>query len=102
MEFDNSDDADSRDAQSNNATSKTFDWSRQESVPLAVVEAVGEQTETDPTDLPPLHGVVDPDGLDSLFDTNAENDSSTGRVVFEYHGCRVIVSGDGTVAVYRL
>jgi len=67
-----------------------------------VVRALAEMTDTDPTDLTPLYGAIDPDSLDRLFDTveRAPN-APFGRVEFFAAGCRVEVSGDGTVEVTR-
>lgn len=65
-----------------------------------VVEAVADETGTDPLELDPLYRAVDPDCLDRIF----RGDRSVAgrdarRLEFTFGGCRVIVSGDGSVAV---
>lgn len=62
---------------------------------MAVSDAEGR----DPTDLPPLHGAIDPDALDALFEGSAEGDRSEVSVVFSYCGYEVSVSGDGDVTL---
>lgn len=84
------------------ATTRSFDWSEAEAVPLTVVETVGAVTGIDATELPPLHTVIDPDGLDSLFDTEGDQNLDAAYVTFEYYGCRVKVRADGTVSVLEL
>lgn len=63
---------------------------------VAVIEAVGAVSNSEPTDLPPLAETIDPDALDSLFSSPA----STGRVVFRYAEYTVAVSADRTVRIY--
>lgn len=61
---------------------------------LAVVSAVSSAAGVDPTDLdPPLYEVIDPDALDSLFQTE------TGSVTFEYHGAIVNVDHEQVVTL---
>lgn len=68
----------------------------------AVVEAVAEAEDVDPTDLAPLYGVVDPDALDALFTSPlSESNAPTtaGTVTFTYEGYRVEVTGGGRVSL---
>jgi hypothetical protein len=68
-----------------------------------VVREVAEATGSDPTDLPPLYEVVDPDALDGLFRSRtAESETSgtevagSGPVVrFSYADRHVSVRRDG-------
>lgn len=73
------------------------DWSEAASVGTAVVRATAAQTGCEPTELPILSTVVDPDGLDQLLTQG--NDSV--MVSFQYAGCEVFLRGDGTVVVSR-
>ena len=75
-----------------------YDWSRVKPS-TAVVELVASINDEDPTDLEPLYEYVDPDALDTLFDS--ERASSTSRFTFEFGSNTTTVHGDGTVAVYR-
>ncbi|GAB3669963.1 hypothetical protein GCM10028856_18960 [Halopiger thermotolerans] len=58
-----------------------------ESASIAVVRAVAEYTETQPSELEPLYERVDPDALDALIDGAAAG----ARVQFEYAGTSVTV-----------
>ncbi|GAB7093629.1 hypothetical protein JCM30237_07810 [Halolamina litorea] len=59
-----------------------------------VLWAVAAETTTDPLELPPLSGAIDPDALDALAERMAE-----GEVVFTYADCEVTVTADGSVDV---
>ena len=66
---------------------------------LRVVEAVARSEGIDPMALePPLYDTIDPEALDRLFTTTAD-DSSRARVSFRYRGHDVTVRSDGTVQV---
>lgn len=71
------------------------------SVSQAVIEAVAEAKGVPPAEIdPPLHEVVDPDALDRLFaPTFTGGDRPSGRIVFTYGGCEVVVRGDGSAVV---
>lgn len=77
----------------------------QESQPSgAVVSAVAAAAGVDETELPPLFHTIDPDALDSLFDSGhggALDAQPEGVVSFRYYGFDVQVSSDGTVDVER-
>lgn len=61
-----------------------------------VIRSVAEARDVTPLELPtPLFDVVDPDCLDRLVDSGADD----LRVTFTYHGCEVTVRGDGSVTV---
>lgn len=62
------------------------------SVSTNVVSAVADRAGVDPIALPPLHDVVDPGALDSLFVRDAD-----GFIEFRYHGYDVVVRSDGRV-----
>lgn len=64
------------------------------SVSSSVVEAVAEESNTDPSDLPEqLADVIDPDALDRLF----YGRDVDGRVQFEFCSYLVTVRSDGAV-----
>lgn len=74
----------------------TGDEPPSETIVMAVADAKG----CAPTDLPPLHDVIDPDALDSLFaDTLDGRIRSGGRLTFRYCDCDVAVLGWGKVLV---
>lgn len=62
-----------------------------------VIEAVAEETGTEPEDLPEtLHDVVDPDALDALF---AGKNKTEGVVMFRFCGFDVTVTADREVTL---
>ncbi|WP_459194923.1 HalOD1 output domain-containing protein [Halosimplex sp. J119] len=63
----------------------------------AVVTSVATHKDVEVMSLPSLYGVLDPDALDSLFDTPGSNPH--GRVTFDYADCTVVCTSDGTVDV---
>ena len=62
-----------------------------ESLSLAVVNAVSKRAGRGPEELRPLQDVVDADGLNALFK------NGDGSVTFPYEGFLVTVDGSGSV-----
>ena len=63
-----------------------------------VVSAVADAREKSSLELPPLYEVIDPDALDSLFDSSGSSGKGgPGRVVFMFDDCEVVVHSDGEV-----
>lgn len=74
-----------------------------EQVSEKVVSAVAEETDSDPRTLEPLYSVIDPDALDTLFETDELGPRrSPSRITFTYSGCEIVVTGDGSVSVSEL
>ncbi|MDS0477754.1 HalOD1 output domain-containing protein [Natrinema sp. 1APR25-10V2] len=71
------------------------------SASTAVIEAVAAEKGVDPIDLEcVLADVIDPLALDTLFQPTADGPrNSSGRVVFSFGGCLVVLRADGTVDV---
>ena len=63
---------------------------------ICVVETVADALEADPTELRPLYEAVEPDALDTLFESSGG--FTSGRVTFTFEGCTVTVDADGWVA----
>ncbi|MFC6764323.1 HalOD1 output domain-containing protein [Natrinema soli] len=55
----------------------------------AVIEAVAEETDSDPLDLPPLYETIEPDALNTLFNSS----ETSSQVLFQYAGFEVVVQG---------
>lgn len=71
-------------------------YSPSEKVVRTVADAEGE----DPGELdPPLFDVVDPDALDSIFESVDGVDRGTGTIRFQYLGYRVTVLADSSVSI---
>lgn len=68
------------------------------SITAAVVEAVAQDKGVEPTDLPPLHGAIDPDALETVVATGG-TDCSTFYVEFEF--ADRLVTLDGTEVSVR-
>lgn len=58
---------------------------------LAIVEAVADATDRDPTDLPPLAETADPDAIDAIL-TSTDPDAGL-YLSFRYAGVTVAVEG---------
>ena len=63
-----------------------------DSVTSAVVDVVAKDKGVDPTELPPLHGAIDPDALEAVV-TTGRADSSVFYVEFEFAGRIVTIDG---------
>ncbi|WP_227380429.1 HalOD1 output domain-containing protein [Haladaptatus halobius] len=74
------------------------DGSGNVSLPTKVVRQVAAEKDVALSTLDPLYGVIEPDALTALFDSRSNGTPRTsGRVVFEYCGCKVIVTSTGDV-----
>lgn len=73
-------------------------WDRNTSISSRVVQEVADTLGVDPLELDPLYGTIDPDALNSLFQTRkpARQDD---RVEFMVEGCQVTVFGTGKIDV---
>lgn len=70
---------------------------KQDSITTAVVDGVAKDKGVEPTDLPPLHGAIDPDALESVVATGAAN-STLFSVEFEFAD-RLVSIDDTDVSV---
>ena len=78
------------------------------SLPVAVVEAIASFANRDPTvtdnngedtGLQPLYETIDPDALDSLFQTPQGESSADGMIKFDHCGYEITVKSNGIVIV---
>lgn len=79
---------------------KEFDWSKYNSVNVAVIEAIAEVLNKDALDLPPLHEVLDPDGLDAILLNGSQastNQSISVTFRFQDLVVRIISTGVGYI-----
>lgn len=68
-----------------------FDDDEPERVSEEIVSVVSAVDDTDPMDLPPLAGTIDPDALDALF---ACEDVEDRRLTFYYYSYRITITAD--------
>lgn len=66
----------------------------------AVIETVAVAADKEPTNLPALYEVIDPDSLNAACgrETSVRGDGSV-RLTFTYYGHEVTVGGDGEIVV---
>lgn len=76
----------------------TYPLGQDEPLSLTVVKMVADTEGVEPTALRPLYSAVDPDALDSLFESDG-GPTFEGEVQFRYHGYQVSVRGDGRVTL---
>ncbi|WP_247379703.1 HalOD1 output domain-containing protein [Halorientalis brevis] len=67
-----------------------------------VITDIAKREGVSPTELTPLHAVVDPDALDALFQPTPDSVRMDGDVSFRYCGYRVTANADGCVELTRL
>lgn len=72
-----------------------------ESASEAVIRAVAAAAGDDPTEMPPLYTVVDPDALDALWPTSTDSDRTPTTVEFAFHGYLVRLTGEGDLSVFE-
>lgn len=65
---------------------------QEDSVSRTVVDVVAKDKGVEPTDLPPLHGAIDPDALEAVVETGRDR-SSVFYVEFEFAGRLVTIDG---------
>lgn len=70
------------------------DGGKQESPSLLVIRTVAVTKNQEPTDLPPLNQVIDPDALDAIIASMGD-----GEVSFSYAGYKVSVSSSLGVSI---
>lgn len=74
------------------------DWAHPPSE--VVVDALTTITDTDVIDLPPLHDVIDPDSLDTLFRPTIQGaHHREGNISFTYCGHHVAVKSYGRIEI---
>lgn len=64
------------------------------SISYSIVSHVADQRGVEPEELRPLHDVIDPDALESLFDDANGSMLRDGHVAFSYEGFIVRVHDD--------
>ncbi len=69
------------------------------SVTELVVDCLADATGRDPLELPPLWEVIDPEGLNSVFEPRRSGDERAGTVQFRYCGHEVTVETQSSVIV---
>lgn len=69
------------------------------SITVEIIQTVAEQTGRDPMDLPPLHNYIDPDALNSLFESTRTVERNSGEIEFAYDEYLITVSFDETRAI---
>ena len=75
----------------------TYGWG-EESVAIAVVEAVAAEAQCEPDELTSLYDVIDPDALERFFAVEGA-EPERRRVSFTYESYDVEVSGDRRIEV---
>lgn len=70
---------------------RSFDLSASDCPSTAVVMAVAEQANVDPTEIEPLQTVIDTDAMNDLFRPSRSVPSRSGTLQFEYLGYEVVL-----------
>ena len=77
------------------------DWSSDDDVSIAIVEAVAEITNVEVLDIDPLYESIDPDALNKIFEPRAEGEPRKigGSVTIAANECTVTVYSDGEIEI---
>lgn len=76
----------------------TFRLGTDEADSDGVIRVMAAVNDVDPLALPALYTAIDPDALDALMGSLAENpESRAGSVAFSYNGYTVTVDSHGTI-----
>ena len=78
----------------------TFDLTQFDSVSVAVVTAVAEETGKNLLNLEPLYNVIDPTSLNTVFAASSPQAIPAGCVAFEYEDYWVVVNANGRGHLY--
>ena len=82
-----------------NHYSAHYDRLGDESLSVAIADAVATFLNEDAIGLEPLHYSINADALERLFEPRANGFRSNGSVSFEYCECLVTVTADGEIHV---
>lgn len=74
-------------------------WLSEDQPSTAIIQAVAQRKGTEPLDLPPLYEYVDPEAIDSLLLTAAENDNASIEVQFDYLEHTITITSDGHFSI---
>jgi hypothetical protein len=89
----------------------TYELAPSEHPSEAIVKTVAEATDCNVIEstggdksnvLDPLYKTVDPEALDSLFQSTARGDERLGQVSFRYNGCEIEVHSSDFVKVKQI
>ena len=76
-----------------------YDFESDRSATEAIIWALADAVDVDPTDLPPLFDYVDPDALNALFDPNDRVTDGDALLSFQVDTWNVFVRSDGRIRV---
>ncbi|WP_418281338.1 HalOD1 output domain-containing protein [Halorubrum sp. DTA98] len=65
----------------------------------AIIAAVADVADVDPTELPSLYDYIDPDAIDNLFDRHDGHDVVNTHLAFTYDTWNVFVHADGRIRI---
>lgn len=77
----------------------TLRFDSEQRISEAVVSAVADYTGADRESLPPIGQSINPDGLNVLFENDAEGSCPGGCVTFSYYKHTVVVQSTGLILV---
>ncbi len=69
------------------------------SISYTLVQEVAAEKGVDPESLAPLHDVIDPDALESMFDNANGSTLRNGFISFNYEGFTINVDHEGSVSL---
>lgn len=76
-----------------------FESENGESPSMTIINALATAMDVEPTELPPLFEIVDPDAIDALFSNNGGDTESAAMLSFNHRHWNVFVNADGRIRV---
>lgn len=77
------------------------DWTGEESASDRIREAIAEYENKNPRDLPTLSNRINPQALDTAFETGDGNACTAGCITFSYYGYTVLVQSTGQILIKK-
>lgn len=78
---------------------RTYEETSGQSPTMTIVDALAAAMEIEPTELPPLFEIVDPDAIDTLFSNTESETDAAAMLSFNYRTWNVFVNADGRIRV---
>ena len=76
-----------------------YDFEMDTSPVDAIIEALAEAADIDPTDLPPLYDFIEPDAINQLFGKHSGASRSNAILSFRVDIWNVYIRGDGNIRI---
>lgn len=77
------------------------DWTGEERASDRIRQAIAEYENERPHDLPALSNSINPQALDTAFETDGDSACKAGCITFSYYGYTVLVQSTGQILIKK-